>query len=94
MFLTVNNTKSVVDISLQDRYKAFGCMFRQWAFLKHLKRSGRGHNPNGIAATKAGECAVACWACPHDGINLPDDWRSVEKAMRQVLVFHSTGETL
>lgn len=57
-------------------------MFRQWTFLKRLKRSGRGHDPAGVAATKPGKCAVACWACPHDGINLPYNWRNVEKEMR------------
>lgn len=53
-------------------------MFRQWAFLKRLKRSGRAHDPNGIKSTKVGECAVLCWACPHEDINLPPQWRDVD----------------
>jgi hypothetical protein len=53
-------------------------MFRQWTFLKRLKRTGRGHDPAGVAATREGECAVLCWACPHDGINLPSNWRDVD----------------
>ncbi|KIM81001.1 hypothetical protein PILCRDRAFT_9047 [Piloderma croceum F 1598] len=61
-----------------DHYKAFSRMFRQWTFLKRLKRSGCAHDLNSVKATKEGECAVACWACPHNGINLPPDWRNVE----------------
>jgi hypothetical protein len=40
-----------------------------------LKRSGRGHDPNGVAATQQGECAVLCPACPQPGMNLLDDWQ-------------------
>lgn len=53
-------------------------MFRQWAFLKRLKRAGRAHDPDGVDGTKQGECAVLCWACPHEGINLPPNWQDVE----------------
>ncbi|KAJ7934588.1 hypothetical protein B0H13DRAFT_1855184 [Mycena leptocephala] len=60
-----------------DRYKSFGCMTRQYAFLKRMKRAGRGHDPMGVGNTKNGECAVMCWACPHDNINLPEGWRDV-----------------
>ncbi|KAJ7822085.1 hypothetical protein B0H14DRAFT_3471004 [Mycena olivaceomarginata] len=62
---------------LPDRYKQFQRMARQWAFLKRIKRAGRGHNPAGVDKMKLGECAVACWAYPHDGRNLPDNWRDV-----------------
>ncbi|KAK6967159.1 hypothetical protein R3P38DRAFT_3244632 [Favolaschia claudopus] len=63
--------------SVPDRYKSFGLMSRQYAFLQRLMRSGRGHDARGVDGTKAGECAVLCWACPHDGMNLPDGWREV-----------------
>ncbi|KAJ6480184.1 hypothetical protein C8R45DRAFT_933120 [Mycena sanguinolenta] len=63
--------------AVPDQYKAFGRMTRQYAFLKRLKHAGRGHDPNGLHNTKTGECAVMCWACPHDGINLPEGWREV-----------------
>ncbi|KAH7904773.1 hypothetical protein BJ138DRAFT_1106537, partial [Hygrophoropsis aurantiaca] len=44
---------------IPDRYKpGFSCVFRQWAFLKHMKRAGRGHDPLGPSGTKPGECAV------------------------------------
>ncbi|KAJ7450436.1 hypothetical protein FB451DRAFT_1566624 [Mycena latifolia] len=63
---------------LPEQYKQFQRMARQWAFLKRLLRAGRGHDPGGVDATKLGECAVNCWACPHDGRNLPPDWRNVD----------------
>ncbi|KAK7000623.1 CxC2 domain-containing protein [Favolaschia claudopus] len=63
---------------LPDRYKQFHRMARQWSFLMRLKRAGRGHDPAGVEGTRLGECAVNCWACPHDGRNLPDGWREVD----------------
>lgn len=54
-------------------------MFRQYTFLKRLKQSGRGHDPAGVAATAPGGCAVLCWACPHEGVNIPSNWNAVEK---------------
>ncbi|KAJ7107309.1 hypothetical protein C8R43DRAFT_905798 [Mycena crocata] len=66
-----------------DRYKSFGRMSRQWAFLKRCKRAGHAHDPAGLEATKNnGACAVLCWACPHDGINLPEGWRDVDPEFR------------
>ncbi|KAK7000631.1 hypothetical protein R3P38DRAFT_2797322 [Favolaschia claudopus] len=53
-------------------------MARQWAFLWRLMRAGRAHDKAGVEATALGECAVRCWACPHDGRNLPDGWREVD----------------
>ncbi|KAJ7178679.1 hypothetical protein C8R43DRAFT_1118051 [Mycena crocata] len=60
------------------RYKEFMRMSRQWAFLLRMKRSGRGHDMAGVAATKLGEAAVICWACPFDKRNLPLNWRDVD----------------
>ncbi|KAJ6458992.1 hypothetical protein C8R45DRAFT_913193 [Mycena sanguinolenta] len=57
---------------------AFRLMARQYAFLQRVRRGGRGHDPAGLAATKAGECMVICWACPYDGRNLPVNWRDVD----------------
>ncbi|KAF7965392.1 hypothetical protein HWV62_44067, partial [Athelia sp. TMB] len=62
-----------------EREKSMGHMFRQYSFLKRLKRSGRGHDPAGVGATAQGGCAVLCWACPHEGINIPSNWRDVDK---------------
>ena len=42
-----------------------------------LKRSGRGLDPKGAAATSSGELAIECPACPHPNRNLTLDWDSV-----------------
>lgn len=39
-----------------------------------LIRAGRGHEEGGAEATSLGELAVRCRACPHPGINLPEDY--------------------
>ncbi|KAJ7029504.1 hypothetical protein C8F04DRAFT_1264960 [Mycena alexandri] len=65
-----------------DRYKAFGLMSRQWAFLMRLLRAGRGHDPAGVANTKNGECGALCWTCPHDKINIPEGWQDVSPEFR------------
>ncbi|KAJ7429112.1 hypothetical protein B0H11DRAFT_2266968 [Mycena galericulata] len=65
-----------------DRYREFARMARQYAFLQRLCRAGRGHDAAGVNATKLGELTVMCWACPHDGRNLPDDWRDVDPKYR------------
>ncbi|KAF7298474.1 CxC2 domain-containing protein [Mycena kentingensis (nom. inval.)] len=57
-----------------DRYKAFMRMARQYRHLLLLKRRGRGHTAKPIVATRSGELAIWCAACPHPGINLPDNW--------------------
>ncbi|KAJ7509953.1 hypothetical protein B0H11DRAFT_2215787 [Mycena galericulata] len=67
---------------LPERYKQFQRMARQWAFLKRVKRAGRGHDTAGVDKTSLRECAVVCWACPQDGRNLPKDWRDVDPKYR------------
>ncbi|KAJ7174245.1 hypothetical protein B0H12DRAFT_1246897 [Mycena haematopus] len=59
----------------KERYHAFLRMTREWRHIRMLKRAGRGHDPNGIANTKLGECALACPACPQPGKNLPANWK-------------------
>lgn len=54
-------------------------IMRQFRHLRMLKRAGRGHAEGGVSATKVGELAVVCPACPHPGINLPDDWETVSE---------------
>lgn len=51
-------------------------MSRQWSFLKRVEHAGRAHEMT--TASKPGQYAILCWACPHDGINLPDNWRNVD----------------
>ncbi|KAG6895616.1 hypothetical protein C0992_000364, partial [Termitomyces sp. T32_za158] len=61
---------------LPDRYDSFLRMVREWRHVRMLKRAGRGHAANGVKGTGEGECAVLCPACPHPGINLPENWQS------------------
>ncbi|KAF7298476.1 CxC2 domain-containing protein [Mycena kentingensis (nom. inval.)] len=63
-----------------DRYKAFMRMARQYRHLLLLKRRGRGHTAKPIVATRSGELAIWCAACPHPGINLPDNWMDASPA--------------
>ena len=60
---------------LPDRYKAFGRMSRQWAYITRLRRAGVGHLTGGVREAAPGSVAVRCWACPREGINIPPDWR-------------------
>lgn len=50
-----------------------------------LKRAGRGHDPAGVAATKEGQCAVLCPACPQPGKNLVADWQTAPKSIQYVM---------
>ncbi|KAJ7120873.1 hypothetical protein C8R44DRAFT_623095 [Mycena epipterygia] len=59
---------------MKDRYHEFLRMTREWRHVQMLKRAGRGHDPDGVASTKEGECALLCPACPQPGKNLPPDW--------------------
>ncbi|KAF9543190.1 hypothetical protein CPC08DRAFT_649965 [Agrocybe pediades] len=66
---------------IPDRYSTLLRVVREYRHLKMLKRAGRGHNREGAAGTKAGECAVLCPACPQKA-TLPDGWRDVPEALR------------
>ncbi|KZP24407.1 hypothetical protein FIBSPDRAFT_1011668, partial [Athelia psychrophila] len=65
-----------------DRYEELLRMIRQWRNLKMLKRAGHAHDPAGIAATKEGECAVLCPACPQPGKNLAADWQDAPASIQ------------
>ncbi|KAJ7222855.1 hypothetical protein B0H12DRAFT_1241055, partial [Mycena haematopus] len=67
---------------VRDRYDELIRMTRQWRHLQMLKRTGRGHDPSGVEATKAGECAVLCPACPQPGKNLPPNWQDAPEEKR------------
>ncbi|KAJ6547992.1 hypothetical protein DFH09DRAFT_926685 [Mycena vulgaris] len=62
-------------VDLKDHYHEFLRMTREWRHLQMLKRSARGHDPEGVANTQEGECALLCPACPQPGKNLPPDWK-------------------
>lgn len=55
---------------------------RMWRHLTMLKRAARGHDPLGVEATKEGELAVECPACPHPARNLPAGWDKTPPATR------------
>ncbi|KAF7790015.1 hypothetical protein EIP86_000963 [Pleurotus ostreatoroseus] len=65
-----------------SRLKTFLRMVREYRHLKMLKRSGRGHEPGGAAATKPGELCVRCPACPRPGFNIPDNWEHVSDDLK------------
>jgi hypothetical protein len=70
----------------------FSRIARQYSFLLRAKRAGRAHETNGLLNTKRGELAVLCWACPHDGKNLPEGWRDVDPKWRSVSRSYSVLE--
>lgn len=55
-------------------------MVRQWRCLKLMKRAGRAYDIKGVDGTAPGELTVACPACPHPGVNLPDNWNAPDVA--------------
>jgi hypothetical protein len=63
-------------------------VMRWWRHLKMLKRGGRGHDPDGVSATKPGSLAVECPACPQNDRNLPPNWRTAPKATACVCLHH------
>ncbi|KAJ7119198.1 hypothetical protein C8R43DRAFT_901144, partial [Mycena crocata] len=50
--------------------------------IQMLKRAVRGHDPGGIAATKPGECALLCPACPQPGRNMEPGWEDAPEERR------------
>lgn len=58
---------------------------RQWREVKRMKRAKRGHDSGGVRATKQGELALMCRACPQPGWNLPDDWEKIDPLYQWVM---------
>ena len=52
-----------------------------------LKRTGHGHDPEGIGNTPPGSLTVECPACPHPGQNLPENWRDAGLLMYVNVMF-------
>ncbi|KAJ7821558.1 hypothetical protein B0H14DRAFT_3471465 [Mycena olivaceomarginata] len=71
LVLLTNATHSKM---VPNRLPQFMNMVREYRHLQMCKRAGRGHDPGGLSATKPGELAIQCRACPHPDINLPPDW--------------------
>ncbi|EIW84486.1 hypothetical protein CONPUDRAFT_40308, partial [Coniophora puteana RWD-64-598 SS2] len=65
-----------------SHYKAFLRIIRQYEYIRIMKEAGRGNVINGIDTTRAGELAVACPACPHPGINLPEGWENADLSQK------------
>ncbi|KAI0689949.1 hypothetical protein BC835DRAFT_1228821, partial [Cytidiella melzeri] len=69
-------------LDLPDRQLAFTNMVREWRNLLMLMRAGRGYKSEEIEKTQPGELAVQCRACPHPGINLPENFEDVPDHLR------------
>ncbi|KAJ7465326.1 hypothetical protein B0H11DRAFT_2159688 [Mycena galericulata] len=65
-----------------DRRKPFMHIVRQWREVKRMKRAKRGHDAGGVKATKQGDLAMMCRACPQPGWNLPEDWEDIDPFYR------------
>ncbi|TRM56334.1 hypothetical protein BD626DRAFT_575796 [Schizophyllum amplum] len=63
-----------------DRRAAFHRVVRQYTFLLRAKRFGRGNDRTGIGGTAQGGLAWRCWACPREGVNLPEGWKDVDES--------------
>ncbi|KAK6981487.1 CxC2 domain-containing protein [Favolaschia claudopus] len=74
----------------RTRYNEFLRIARQWRNLEMYKRAGRAHAVDGIAGTRAGECALLCPACPQPGKNLPLDgsWMNVPREQRFIYALY------
>ncbi|KAJ3510330.1 hypothetical protein NMY22_g16006 [Coprinellus aureogranulatus] len=68
----------------KDRYPSLLRMVHQWRHTRLMKRSGKGHHPDGVASTTQGECALLCPPCPHPGINMPEGWENEPEATRYI----------
>ncbi|KAI0702993.1 hypothetical protein BC835DRAFT_1410783 [Cytidiella melzeri] len=85
--LTVYNFFKSLEIltdgwQLEGVPQVFTTIVREWRNLSMLMRAGRGYKPDGIAKTERGELAVQCRACPHPGVNLPEDFATAPEHLR------------
>ena len=67
------------------RYTEFLRVVQIWEYLMLLKRSGRGHEREGVEGTGPGQCAVECPACPYPGRNVPLDWDNEPKNIKYTI---------
>ncbi|KAF8197285.1 hypothetical protein K438DRAFT_1585309, partial [Mycena galopus ATCC 62051] len=71
-----------------DRRKPFMHIMRQWREVKRQKRARWGHCAGGARATKQGELALPCRACPQPGWNLLEGWDRADTIYKRVKRFH------
>ncbi|TDL14069.1 hypothetical protein BD410DRAFT_687969, partial [Rickenella mellea] len=69
-------------LDLKHRYTEISRCIHEYRHIMMAKRGARGHDPEGINATKPGECAVECPACPQPGRNLPENFSSASQSER------------
>lgn len=86
--LILNGSQLTFSVPTKDRYVSFLRMSREWRHLMMLKRAGHGHEDSGVKGTQPGSLAILCSACPHPGINLPINWRSVPMSQQYVVCHH------
>jgi hypothetical protein len=65
-----------VNVRLQKRYDELTRTIRCYRNLLMLKRMGCGHDRSRIALSNGGALVLECPACPHPGINMPEDWKT------------------
>ncbi|KAI0738383.1 hypothetical protein C8Q80DRAFT_1262908 [Daedaleopsis nitida] len=65
-------TNSALPHMVPDRYRELLRVSRQWRVQKMHKRAGFAHHNN---SPGPGDLALRCPACPHPGINIPDNWK-------------------
>ncbi|KAJ6494178.1 hypothetical protein C8R45DRAFT_927406 [Mycena sanguinolenta] len=65
-----------------DQRRPFMHIMRQWREVKRQKWAKQGHEIGGTRATKQGELALQCRACPQPGWNLPDGWECADPGIR------------
>lgn len=83
LFLAIPTSLSLTFCNtLKSRYAAFLRMVRQYRHTLMVKRAGFSSLEDENVTPRAGDLALTCPACPHPGINLPDNWESVDPSMR------------
>ncbi|KAJ7861829.1 hypothetical protein B0H14DRAFT_3445083 [Mycena olivaceomarginata] len=74
--------------AFKNRYQLALRVVRQWRNLRALKRGGMGNDPNRrTAATREGELAVDCLACPKVGVNLAEGWKKAPMELRRAFLY-------
>ncbi|EIW81654.1 hypothetical protein CONPUDRAFT_54786, partial [Coniophora puteana RWD-64-598 SS2] len=76
-----------------SHYKVFLRILRQHRYIRLMKEAGRGNVANGIETTRPGELAVACPACPHPNVNLPDGWENADLLRKFLYCLFLTMDT-
>ena len=60
--------------NVDDRYREFMRVVRQYRHLRQRQWSGAAHD--GPQDQKNGQMALFCAACPQPGLNLPENWQT------------------